>query len=535
MSKPADCKTCVTFRCCPDHCCNWDGCTCGDCELCGGTLSFEYTKKELDDFEAEKQSEIQRKIDEEQRIELEKKKQEEARLEEEKRKIEEQRLLEAKAKEKESEEAQVNKIIARDEEYQKAMAMLNETQRKNQETLNSVNSSIAKIGDTLKTIRETTGAMDNFKNEWDKVLKKVTDNLASKIGPIHMRAPRPDEFDMTPEITDLDTITDEIAKMEHIVVLTGAGISVASNLPSFRGEGGFWTTRDKQEKVKASEFLTYTNFISYPEEIWHWHHELRKTVAMNNPNISHTCLADFQVFCEKSNRKFTMITQNIDGYHIEAYVKANKVIEQGSDKTFVTTSKDVEERKISDLPQKQANGLEVVGNSYSKADDYEEKKLSDIERPSSSDFNKKYSICKEVYEIHGDINYMRCANNCSNKFFPAPEIGCSPDFVPKCPNCSSIARPHTLFFDENYLEAFYRSNSLLDEIQTMDCLIVIGTALETNLAANIVAQAITNKKLIIEINIDPVIKYGNVKYLLGQAEQIVPNLCELILAKFQTN
>ena len=36
-----------------------------------------------------------------------------------------------------------------------------------------------------------------------------------------MRAPRPDEFDMTPEISDIDTITDEVAKMEHIVVLTG--------------------------------------------------------------------------------------------------------------------------------------------------------------------------------------------------------------------------------------------------------------------------------------------------------------------------
>ena len=75
----------------------------------------------------------------------------------------------------------------------------------------------------------------------------------------------------------------------------------------------------------------------------------------------------------------------------------------------------------------------------------------------------------------------------------------------------------------------------MEEIQTMDCLIVVGTALETNLAANIVAQAITNKKLIVEINIDPVIKYGNVKYLIGQAEQIIPNFCELTLAKFKTN
>jgi len=68
----------------------------------------------------------------------------------------------------------------------------------------------------------------------------------------------------------------------------------------------------------------------------------------------------------------------------------------------------------------------------------------------------------------------------------------------------------------------------------MGCLIVIGTALETNLAATIVAQAITNKKLIVEINIDPVIKYGKVRYLLGQAEQILPNFTALLLEKLKT-
>jgi len=124
-----------------------------------------------------------------------------------------------------------------------------------------------------------------------------------------LRAPKPDEFDMTPEISDIDTITDEIAKMNHIVVLTGAGISAASKIPTFRGEGGLWTLRDQEEKVKTSEFLTYRNFMSNPEDIWHWHHELRKTVAMNNPNVSHDCLAELQVFCEKSNHKFTLITQ----------------------------------------------------------------------------------------------------------------------------------------------------------------------------------------------------------------------------------
>jgi len=59
----------------------------------------------------------------------------------------------------------------------------------------------------------------------------------------------------------------------------------------------------------------------------------------------------------------------------------------------------------------------------------------------------------------------------------------------------------------------------------MDCLIVIGTALETTLAANIVALAIANKKLIVEINPNPCIKCGKVRQLIGDAKEIVPSLC----------
>jgi hypothetical protein len=38
---------CLTTRCCADHCCNWDNCACGDCELCCGTLPHEWTPAEL--------------------------------------------------------------------------------------------------------------------------------------------------------------------------------------------------------------------------------------------------------------------------------------------------------------------------------------------------------------------------------------------------------------------------------------------------------------------------------------------------------
>jgi len=75
------------------------------------------------------------------------------------------------------------------------------------------------------------------------------------------------------------------------------------------------------------------------------------------------------------------------------------------------------------------------------------------------------------------------------------------------------------------MEHFYRQQTLLKEIQSMDCLVVIGNALETTLASSIVAQAITNKKLIVEVNSAPVIKRGKVRQLIGDAKEIVPSLC----------
>jgi len=77
-----------------------------------------------------------------------------------------------------------------------------------------------------------------------------------------------------------------------------------------------------------------------------------------------------------------------------------------------------------------------------------------------------------------------------------------------------------------YKEEYYRGQSVLDEIETMDCLVVIGTALETNLAAGIVARAIQKNKLVVEVNLQPCIEYGNVRHLIGKAEEFIPFLCE---------
>ena len=75
-----------------------------------------------------------------------------------------------------------------------------------------------------------------------------------------------------------------------------------------------------------------------------------------------------------------------------------------------------------------------------------------------------YGFCPEVYEIHGNINFMRCASKCTNDLYPSP-INCDYNFVPKCLKCNGIARPHVLFFDEAYEDIYYRTDSVI--AQTM--------------------------------------------------------------------
>lgn len=148
-----------------------------------------------------------------------------------------------------------------------------------------------------------------------------------------------------------------------------------------------------------------------------------------------------------------------------------------------------------------------------------------------------YGFLDNVFEIHGNINYMRCDGCCCNRLFPSPEVPLSSlsrgqIAVPRCPRCKGLARPHTLFFDESYNEEFYRKDSAMAALEDMDCLIVIGTRLETNLASRIVGEAISKDCLIVEINPEPVIECGNVLQLIGESEKVIPNLWKMTRVKF---
>jgi NAD-dependent deacetylase len=103
----------------------------------------------------------------------------------------------------------------------------------------------------------------------------------------------------------LDEIVKAIRRCRSCVVLTGAGISAESGVPTFRGKEGLWG------KFRAEELATMSAFVANPKIVWEWYNWRRRLIGEVQPNPGHYALRDLQQMFES----FTLVTQNIDGLH----------------------------------------------------------------------------------------------------------------------------------------------------------------------------------------------------------------------------
>jgi NAD-dependent deacetylase len=94
----------------------------------------------------------------------------------------------------------------------------------------------------------------------------------------------------------------------RITVLTGAGVSAASGVPTFRGAGGLW------KDFKPETLATPQAFARDPKLVWEWYDWRRQMIAKCEPNPAHRVLASWS----KRFPNFTLITQNVDGLHERA-------------------------------------------------------------------------------------------------------------------------------------------------------------------------------------------------------------------------
>jgi len=96
----------------------------------------------------------------------------------------------------------------------------------------------------------------------------------------------------------------------HIAVLSGAGISAESGVPTFRdAQTGLWA------RFRPEELATEDAFRRHPERVWDWYAERRASLAAVQPNAGHLALAGFE---RRHPGRLTVITQNVDGLHQRA-------------------------------------------------------------------------------------------------------------------------------------------------------------------------------------------------------------------------
>jgi len=127
-----------------------------------------------------------------------------------------------------------------------------------------------------------------------------------------------------------------------VAVLTGAGVSAESGIPTFRSKGGYWRTH------RFEDLATPEGFARDPKFVWTWYEERRRAIALAKPNAGHHALATL----EKQKPVFTLITQNVDGLHDLA--GSTNVIKLHGDIWTVRCLKCDEERidrtELNDLP-----------------------------------------------------------------------------------------------------------------------------------------------------------------------------------------
>ena len=255
---------------------------------------------------------------------------------------------------------------------------------------------------------------------------------------------------------------------KRITVLTGAGVSAESGIPTFRGPEGYWTIGSRQ--YHPQEMATWRMFQEKPYEVWKWYLYRMRICAGAEPNPGHLAVAKME---QSFPGDFTLITQNVDNLHLRA------------------------------------------GSSP-----------------------------ENTYQIHGNIFFTRCQADCGRGISPLPEgleakhkgeeLSEGDKSLLVCPRCSSLLRPHVLWFDESYNEAYYRFQSSLAIASQTNLLITVGTSGATNLPNQVARQVVHNGGTIIDINIErnPFSELAERSpggaFIKGASAAVLPEIAEII-------
>jgi NAD-dependent deacetylase len=111
----------------------------------------------------------------------------------------------------------------------------------------------------------------------------------------------------------------------RVLVLTGAGVSAESGIPTFRGKNGYWRNLD------PTKLATPEAFARDPQLVWDWYGERRQRIRNAQPNAAHEAIARLA----RATDEFLLVTQNVDDLHARAGIPAERMVRIHGD-IFVT-------------------------------------------------------------------------------------------------------------------------------------------------------------------------------------------------------
>ena len=104
----------------------------------------------------------------------------------------------------------------------------------------------------------------------------------------------------------------------RVLVITGAGVSAESGIPTFRGKDGYWRNLD------PAKLATPEAFAKNPNLVWEWYRERRERIRNAQPNTAHQAIAKLA----QHAREFLLVTQNVDDLHARAEWEGNRLVRQ---------------------------------------------------------------------------------------------------------------------------------------------------------------------------------------------------------------
>jgi len=104
-----------------------------------------------------------------------------------------------------------------------------------------------------------------------------------------------------------------LARPGRVTVLTGAGVSAESGIPTFRGKEGYWTVGARE--YQPQELATHDAFEAMPWDVWAWYLYRRGVCRAAAPNAGHEAIVAWDA---RLGDRFALVTQNVDGLHRRA-------------------------------------------------------------------------------------------------------------------------------------------------------------------------------------------------------------------------